>query len=121
MGHDPAVCALSIEAPVQWLLGHPNRAAWVEGEATALARRLRHAPSLAHGLWFVGEAQVLRDDVAAVTATATELLELCEEHKLPHVRATGLMFRGWALARCGQVAEGVRCLEEGFSVWDRLW
>jgi tetratricopeptide (TPR) repeat protein len=49
MGHDPAVCALSIEAPVQWLIGHPNRAARVEDEAIELARRLQHAPSLAHG------------------------------------------------------------------------
>jgi class 3 adenylate cyclase/predicted ATPase len=120
MVHDPAVCALSIEAPVQWLLGYPHQATRVEGEAIELARRLRHAPSLAHGLWFAGEAQVLRDDVAAVAATASELLELCEEHKLPHVRATGLMFRGWALARCGEVAEGARFLEEGFAVWDRV-
>jgi class 3 adenylate cyclase/predicted ATPase len=120
MGHDPAVCALSLEAPVRWLLGHPAQAARVEDAAVELAQRLRHAPTLAHGLWFVGEAQVLRGDVAAVAATATKLLELCEEHKLPHVRATGLMFRGWALARSGEVAEGASRLQEGLSLWERL-
>src|ERR671922_69344 len=86
LGHDPAVCALAIGAPVQWLLGRPERAIRLEREAVELARRLRHAPSLAHALWFVGECQVTRGDIPAATATATELLALCEEHKLPQPR-----------------------------------
>jgi predicted ATPase/class 3 adenylate cyclase len=120
LGHDPAVCALAIGAPVLWLLGHPERAVRREREAMELARRLGHAPSLAHALWFVGECQVARGDIGAVTATARELLGLCDEHKLPQPRATGLMFLGWALARTGEVADGVRRLEEGLSVWNRL-
>ena len=120
LGHDPAVCALAIGAPVLWLLGHPERAVRREREAMGLARRLGHAPSLAHALWFVGEGQVARGDVGAAMATAGELLALCDEHKLPQPRATALMFLGWALARSGEVAEGSRRLEEGLAVWDRL-
>ena len=120
LGHDPAVCALAIGAPVLWLLGHPERAVRREREAMELARRLGHAPSLAHALWFVGECQVARGDIGAVTVTARELLALCDEHKLPQPRATGLMFLGWALARTGEVADGVRRLEEGLAVWNRL-
>ncbi|MGD9509682.1 MAG: AAA family ATPase [Geminicoccaceae bacterium] len=120
LGHDPAVCALAIGAPVLWLLGHPERAARREREAIGLARRLGHAPSLAHALWFVGEGQVARGDVEAAMATARELLALCDEHRLPQPRATALMFQGWVLARCGDVAEGSRQLEEGLAVWDRL-
>jgi len=45
---------------------------------------------LAHALWFVGEAQVARGDAEAAMATAAELLALCDEHKLPQPRATGL-------------------------------
>ena len=120
LGHDPAVCALAIGAPVLWLLGHAERAAQREREALELARRLGHAPSLAHALWFVGEGQVVRGDAAAAVATAGELLALCDEHKLPQPRATALMFQGWALARSGDVAEGNRRLEEGLAVWDGL-
>jgi predicted ATPase/class 3 adenylate cyclase len=120
LGHDPAVCALAIAAPVQWLLGYPDRAVRLEREASELARRLRHAPSLAHALWFIGECQFVRGDVAAVAATAAELLALCEEHRLPQPRATALMFLGWAAARAGDVAEGTRRLEEGLGVWNRL-
>jgi predicted ATPase len=75
---------------------------------------------LALGLSFVGEAQVARRDVAAAMATAQELLALCNEHHLPQPQATALMFFGWALAHRGDVAEGIRHLEEGLGIWDRL-
>ena len=100
----PAVCALALGAPLLWLLGHRERAVRREREAMELARRLGHAPSLAHALWFVGECQVARGDVVA--ATARELLVLCDEHKLPQPRATALMFLGWVLARTGDVVDG---------------
>ena len=92
----------------------------VSARPSELARRLGHAPSLAHALWFVGEGQVARGDAAAAMATAGELLALCDEHRLPQPRATALMFQGWALARSGEVAEGNRRLEEGLAVWDGL-
>jgi predicted ATPase len=92
----------------------------MERDALKLARRLQHAPSLAHGLWFVGEAQVARGDVAATMATAQELLALRDEHRLPQPRATALMFLGWALAQSGEVTEGSHNLEEGLALWNRL-
>ena len=79
LNHDPAVCALGFGGIVQWLMGHPKRAICLEREAIELARRLRHAPSLAHALWLIGESQVARRDVAGVITTAPELLALCEE------------------------------------------
>jgi predicted ATPase len=120
MGHDPAVCALSVGATVHWALGRPGRGMRLERDARKLAQRLQHPPSLALGLSFVGEAQVARRDVAAAMATAQELLALCDEHHLPQPRATALMFFGWALAHRGDVAEGIRHLEEGLGIWDRL-
>jgi class 3 adenylate cyclase/predicted ATPase len=120
MGHDPAVCALAIGASVQWMLGHPDQAARLEYEASALGRRLRHAPSLAHALSFVGEAQYVRRDGAAAAKTATELLALCDEHRLDQPRAAAMMFMGWAMARRGEVEEGIRLLEQGLSRWQRL-
>ena len=43
LGHDPAVCALAMDAYVQWALGYPTQAAHREDEAVALARRSNHA------------------------------------------------------------------------------
>ena len=44
LGHDPAVCALSIKSVLQWLLGHPTQAVRSERDAIDLARRLEHVP-----------------------------------------------------------------------------
>jgi DNA-binding winged helix-turn-helix (wHTH) protein/predicted ATPase len=119
-GHDPAVCALSIKAVLQWLLGHPTQALRLESKAIDLARRLQHAPSLAHALWFVCRAQVVRNDTAAVMDTVTELLALSEEHGIPHERASALVYLGWAIGQTNDVAQGVQRLEEGLVAFNRL-
>ena len=119
-GHDPAVCGLSIKAVLQWLLGHPTQGIRAERDAIDLARRLRHVPSLAHALWFVCQAQVTRNDAAAVIDTATELLKLSEEHGLPLTRAIALVYLGWALGQAGNNAPAVQRLEEGLTAYYRL-
>jgi predicted ATPase len=120
MGHDPAVCALSIGAVLRWLLGYPEQAQRTEREAIALARRLQHAPSLAHALWFVGEAQIARRDVAAAMTTAAELLTLSGEQGLPQSRAIALLFLGWAMGQTGNIDEGLTYLEQGLAAWHAL-
>jgi predicted ATPase len=119
-GHDPAVCALSIKAILQWLLGHPTQGIRLERDAIDLGRRLQHVPSLAHALWFVCQAQVTRNDAMAVIDTATELLKLSEEHGLPQTRAIALVYLGWATAQTGDYTQGLRLLEEGLAAYNRL-
>jgi predicted ATPase len=120
VGHDPAVCALGFGSVVQWLLGYPDRAIHNERAASDLAHRLRHGPSLAQALYWVGECQVARRDVTAVMTTANELLEVCEEHSLPQQRTQALILIGWALACSGEVAEGIQRLAEGIGAWSGL-
>jgi predicted ATPase len=115
LGHDPSVCGLGIGAIVQWALGYPVRSMQLEGEAVALGRRLRHAPSLTHALWFTCDAQAERGDAASVMDTAAQLLRLSEEHGFFHHRANASVFLGWALACSGEVAEGIARLEEGIG------
>jgi predicted ATPase len=119
-GHDPAVCGLSIKAILQWLLGHPAQGMRLERDAIDLARRLQHAPSLAHALFFVCQAQVTRNDPAAVIDTATELLKLSDEHGLPLTRAIALVYFGWALGQVGDNAQGIRRVEEGLTAYYQL-
>jgi class 3 adenylate cyclase/predicted ATPase len=120
LGHDPAVCALSIKSVLQWLLGHPTQGVRSERDAIDLARRLEHVPSLAHALWFVCQAQVARSDAVAVVNTANELLTLSEEHGLPQTRAVALAYLGWAIGQTEDVSRGIRCLEEGLAMYNRL-
>ena len=120
IGHDPAVCALSIRAVLQWLLGRPTQGSRSEGEAISLARRLQHAPSLAHALWFTCQAQVARRDALAVLDTASELIALSEEQGLPQTRAAALVYLGWALGQTKDVDQGTNLVEKGLAVWNQL-
>ena len=120
LGHDPAVCALSINAILQWLLGHPTQAMQLERDAIDLARRLQHVPSLAHALWFVCQARVVRGDAAAVSDTAKELLTLSEDHGSPQTRAVALIYQGWAMGQSKDAADGIRCVEDGLTAWNRI-
>jgi class 3 adenylate cyclase/tetratricopeptide (TPR) repeat protein len=120
LGHDPAVCGLSINAIVHWLLGYPLQGMQLERDALDLGRRLQHAPSLAHALWFVCQAQIVRSDAAAAKSTANEMLTLAEEHGLLQVRATAMAYLGWAIGQTEDARRGVRPLEEGIAIYDRL-
>jgi class 3 adenylate cyclase/tetratricopeptide (TPR) repeat protein len=119
LGHDPAVCGLAIGAQVYWTLGYPMRASGMAEQALALARRLKHEPSLVHGLWFIVEWQLICHDVAGVIANTVELLQLAEQYGLPLPRAIGLVYRGWALASSGLAAEGVGLAEHGVAFLER--
>jgi class 3 adenylate cyclase/predicted ATPase len=119
-GHDPGVCALAVDAVVQWALGYPARAIQRTGAAIALARKLDHAPSLAHALWLVCDAQAAAANGSAVMNTAQELLSLSEEHGLAQPRAYALIFLGWAEARAGTAAEGIERLEQGLGELSRM-
>ncbi len=120
LGHDPGVCGLGINASVQDALGYPGRALSSEADAVALARRLEHAPSLAHALWLACEARAARGDAGAIIARAREPLELSEEQRLPQPRANLLILLGWAEARSGETAAGISKLEEGLGIMTKL-
>jgi predicted ATPase len=120
LGHDPAVCGLAINASVQHALGKPSRAPSLEAKAIALARRLRHPPTMAHALWVVCEARVARREHEGLIAIAAELLQLSKEHELPQPRANALIFLGWALAHSGEAAEGITQIKEGLDLLSKI-
>jgi len=119
MGHDPSVCAHALGAIISWVQGYPERAARHAKKAVQFARQLEHAPTLAHALWFVGTYHILRNDVEAAFAASSETLALCEEHQLAQPKAAGMLYRGWALVRTGEVEEGLPLARNGLAEWER--
>jgi predicted ATPase len=85
-----------------------------------LARKLKHAPSLAHALWLACESRAARGDKVAVVDSARELLSLSEQNALSQPGAYSLIFLGWSLACSGNVAEGIARLEEGLGILSRM-
>jgi class 3 adenylate cyclase/predicted ATPase len=120
LGHDPAICGLTMDASAQWALGYSTRADRLLDEAMVLARRLRHPPSLVIALWFQIASRITWGEPAAVIEMAPELLSLSDEHGLPHARAIAQMQLGWALAHTGDTAEGMARLEEGLGLYTRI-
>jgi class 3 adenylate cyclase/tetratricopeptide (TPR) repeat protein len=119
LGHDPAVCGLAIASQLHSALGHPTRARDMGNRALTLARRLKHEPTLAHGLWFVIESQMTCRDIAAVAAGTAELVKLAEQYGLPLPLAMGLVYRGWALACSDKAVEGLELAEQGITLLER--
>jgi class 3 adenylate cyclase/predicted ATPase len=113
LGHDPRVCSMNFGASVNFALGYPERSKQLLDDGIAFARELAHAPSLANALGRACEVFVMRGDVEAARANATELVELTDVHGLPQPRAHACSYLGWALARSGDTAEGLAQLEEG--------
>jgi predicted ATPase len=111
---------MTIGASVKWALGYPAQAGDMEHTGLALARKLHHAPSLAHALYFNTESQLLRRDIASVAATAKELLTISHEYSLAQYRAWALIALGWALVHLGEVSEGLTRLREGLAELNKL-
>lgn len=120
MGHDPAVCAHACGAQAIWALGETEKARQHADVALDLARRLNHAPTLAFALWYVSGANAARDDVDAVQVAADELLALSQEQKLAQTEASARFLGGWAIARNGDVRDGLRTMQLGFQGWERI-
>ena len=120
LGHDPAVCGLSIKSVLQCALGYPRQSIQTEHDAISLARRLKHVPSLAHALWFVCQAQIVRNDADAALKTAHELLALSEEHGLPQTRAAALVYLGWAMGQADDALAGIQRVEQGLTKFNQL-
>jgi predicted ATPase/class 3 adenylate cyclase len=119
IGHDPAVCAHALGAIITWVLGRPERAARHADCAVQFARRLEHAPTLAHALWFVCIYHILRRDVDAALATSSETLALCEEHQLAQPNAAAMLYRGWALAGIGEIDQGLEFARKGLAALEQ--
>ena len=46
-------------------------------------------------------------------------MALCEEHQLAQPKAAGMLFRGWALVRVGEIKEGLELARCGLAAWER--
>ena len=76
-GHDSAVCGMAKQGIALWMLGFPDQAMARAEESVALARKLRHPPSLMHALTlavvvhqFRGDGLSLREKTEEVSRIA---------------------------------------------------
>lgn len=112
---DPGVLCLTTLASTLWLLGYPTQALQRMHEALMLAEKLADPPSQAMAL---GQAAVLHQrcrDGRAALESSDLLIALAHERALSSRIATGMVYRGWALAECEQMEEGLAQLHAGLE------
>jgi class 3 adenylate cyclase/predicted ATPase len=113
-GHDTGVCACTHRAMTLWIVGLPDQAARMSGEAIERARRLGHPPSLAHAAWwsaslrqFLGEREVCRElcelTLGLAQEQGTKIFMMCP------------LLLGWVLFDTGKLSEGLQHMERAVA------
>jgi predicted ATPase len=123
-GSDAGVSALAYDAVCLWCLGFPDQADQMAREALTLARQLDHEFSLADVLCFSGCVyNVLRRDAQALKDAADELTGLSRGMGFTSFSGTGVCYSGEAMAKLGQVPEGLAKLRQGIATrqQQRAW
>jgi class 3 adenylate cyclase/tetratricopeptide (TPR) repeat protein len=103
---------------VLFILGYPDQAVARSNAAITRARRLARqrwlfAVSLAAGTRLLS---LVRDN-AALKERADQLVALATEQGFPHWRAQGMIYRGWAKVKNGEVMEGAALLRAGSAAY----
>ena len=113
-GHDPGVCAGSIGAVVHWLLGYPEKALAIGGEALALAERIAHPFSLELALLFNAMLCLDRGEPELALQRLEAAEALASEQRLGFVWEPQFL-RGAALSAQGAFDESIASLRAGLA------
>jgi predicted ATPase len=114
-GYDPGVVCLSRGSWAFWLRGYPDQARQKHQGALALARELRHPPSLALALCFAAMFHQFRREGSEAQAQAEAAISLATEQEFAHWVAWTRCPWGWALTEQGQAEEGVVQIYQGLA------
>jgi predicted ATPase len=94
-------------------IGYPDQALAQSGAAITEARKLAHPPSLAMSLDNSARLLTLVGDSAALSEPVDQLVALAIDQGFPFWRALATIYRGWAMVKNGDVAEGMSFLHSG--------
>jgi predicted ATPase len=112
-GHDPCVCAQSLGALTQLMLGHLDAAERYSQDAMKLAETVAHRPSVAHAYLYRAELCFLRGEPREAGDRARTVLEIAEPLGLAHYAAWARIHTGWSRAGQGEVDAGLDLVKRG--------
>ena len=114
-GHDPGTCARAFGSLSLGQLGYSERALALCRDGLALAEVLAHPFTIAVALWATGILHQLRREPDATREVGERMIHYCSEKGLRTMVPIGKVFRGDALARLGEFAEGIGQMREGIA------
>jgi adenylate cyclase len=119
-GHDPAVCAISHESTILWLLGCPDKAQTRMQMGLDLAMELGHPYStgraMAGAMWVAHR----RGEHQKATMRARELLIFARENRFPAYVNSATLISGASLIREGELDEGMIMIDDMLRVNEEI-
>jgi tetratricopeptide (TPR) repeat protein len=113
-GHDSGICAGYLGAQAYWLLGYPDSALAIAGEALALAERIAHPFSLVAAQLFIAMLHLDRREPELASQRLAAAYALAAEQRLSFFVEPRLL-RGAALTTQGAFEEAVACFRKGLT------
>jgi DNA-binding SARP family transcriptional activator len=115
-GSDAGVSAMAYDACCLWCLGYPDQAIKRSRESLTLARGFNHAFTMADVLCYGGCLfNLMVRDTQALKERAEELMRVSEGMGFLSFGGTGVCYLGCALAKMGQVQEGLAQISRGLE------
>lgn len=100
-GADARAMAFSLLSITQWRLGAHGAAFDASARALERARRVADPHTRAYALVTAGVLSQLRGASEQALERTAELLELVDQHRMPHWRLVATVVSGWAVATLG--------------------
>lgn len=117
--HDPRFYAIAYLPVIHWIQGFPSKAAAWQRAAMNYASELNQAVLNTHVRIYGGAGlDELVFNAPSVRGYADAIVELADQHNLLYFRLSGLSLKGWAMARQGEVEDGLALMRE--SATERL-
>jgi predicted ATPase len=113
----PHVTSRAYLGNVLFILGFPDQALAQSKAATAEARGLAHASSLADILLTGARLLSFVGDDPALAERADELVSIAREQGWPPREAQATIYRGWVKVKKGDVADGMLLLRGGLAAY----
>ncbi len=116
---DPGMTLLAYSAPLLWCLGYPLQAEKRLAEAARIGKDRSHPFSDAVLLHFKAVLYQHQERVAEVKTTATQMLQICQEHGFSLWEAAATVMKGWALTELNHSEEGIAMIRKGIAAWEK--
>jgi predicted ATPase/energy-coupling factor transporter ATP-binding protein EcfA2 len=120
MGWDLGMPAFCYRAKTLWMLGYPERDVEQAHKALAFAKQLSNPFHWGLANSLLATYYTYRREHAQALHHAAATVEVCQEHGFIHWLASGTTLKGWALARHGDLENGIAHLEDGLNRWKRV-
>jgi predicted ATPase len=116
-GIESGVGCLSYLAIILWMLGYPDQASKLSGEALAISAETPHPYNLAMALTWASQLHQLRREEGLTQEGAAKVIALAVEHQFAPWLAWGTILRAWALVRQGFWKDESRSVYQALGAW----